>query len=77
MASLVRSETLIVDVRNDINVTETDSKSGSADLRDQVIQGLCKPVGEKTLPTMLLYSEHGLRLYDSITTDCPEYYLFP
>ena len=25
---------------------------------------------------MLLYDEYGLRLYDTITTKCPEYYLF-
>lgn len=28
------------------------------------------------LPTMLLYNERGLRLYDDITTRVPEYYLF-
>jgi L-histidine Nalpha-methyltransferase / hercynylcysteine S-oxide synthase len=30
----------------------------------------------KSLPTMLLYNERGLRLYDDITTEAPEYYLF-
>ena len=28
------------------------------------------------MPTMLLYDERGLRLYDDITTAVPEYYLF-
>ncbi|CAK5262132.1 unnamed protein product [Mycena citricolor] len=32
--------------------------------------------GPKHLPTMLLYDERGLRLYDDITTNAPEYYLF-
>ncbi|KAI0648157.1 hypothetical protein C8Q79DRAFT_556266 [Trametes meyenii] len=46
-------------------------------IRDQIIEGLSQPAGQKWLPTMLLYDEHGLRLYDAITTDAPEYYLFP
>lgn len=46
-------------------------------LRDQITAGLSRPVGQKSLPTMLLYDERGLRLYDSITTDAEEYYLFP
>ena len=41
-----------------------------------VDDGLSRPNGEKTLPTILLYDERGLRLYDIITTDAPEYYLF-
>jgi uncharacterized SAM-dependent methyltransferase len=39
--------------------------------------GLQKPQGQRTLPTILLYDEQGLRLYDEITTKVPEYYLFP
>lgn len=47
-------------------------------LRDDILRGLGLPVGQKTLPTMLLYDERGLRLYDMITTEAPEYYyLFP
>lgn len=45
-------------------------------LRDDILAGLSRPAGERTLPTMLLYDERGLRLYDVITTDAPEYYLF-
>lgn len=41
-----------------------------------ICDGLNKPKGEKTLPTILLYDERGLRLYDDITTKAPEYYLF-
>ncbi|TFK24369.1 DUF323 domain-containing protein [Coprinopsis marcescibilis] len=46
------------------------------DLSKQIVDGLSRPVGEKEMPTMLLYDERGLRLYDDITTAAPEYYLF-
>ncbi|PCH40324.1 DUF323 domain-containing protein [Wolfiporia cocos MD-104 SS10] len=51
--------------------------STCADIRDEIIAGLSQASGEKSLPTMLLYDERGLRLYDDITTKAPEYYLFP
>ncbi|TDL22187.1 DUF323 domain-containing protein [Rickenella mellea] len=63
----------ILDVRIPEDVQHSN---GDGDIRDQIISGLTKPEGEKTLPTMLLYDERGLRLYDKITTDCTEYYLF-
>ncbi|KAF9483484.1 hypothetical protein BDN70DRAFT_873769 [Pholiota conissans] len=47
-----------------------------SDIPDQIYDGLSKPCGQKQLPTMLLYDERGLRLYDDITTMVPEYYLF-
>lgn len=50
--------------------------NGEATVRKEIFEGLSKPYGTKTLPTMLLYDEYGLRLYDTITTKCPEYYLF-
>jgi uncharacterized SAM-dependent methyltransferase len=55
----------------DVHTLET-----SEDLRQQIIDGLKEAPGHKTLPTMLLYDERGLRLYDDITTKAPEYYLF-
>lgn len=63
----------IVDVRAKHDRTDHDATS----LRAQILQGLTAPPGQKTLPTMLLYDERGLRLYDAITTDADEYYLFP
>jgi len=42
----------------------------------EIIKGLQKPRGQRTLPTIILYDEQGLRLYDEITTKAPEYYLF-
>ncbi|KAF8158186.1 DUF323 domain-containing protein [Crassisporium funariophilum] len=47
-----------------------------ADIPQQILEGLSRPFGEKQMPTMLLYDERGLRLYDDITTEAPEYYLF-
>ncbi len=46
-------------------------------IRDQLLAGLSQPQGQKTIPTLLLYDERGLRLYDDITTEAAEYYLFP
>ncbi|KAI0345952.1 DUF323 domain-containing protein [Trametopsis cervina] len=62
----------IVDIRGKQGSTREDTSS----LRKQIEDGLTQPAGQKTLPTMLLYDNHGLRLYDKITTDAPEYYLF-
>jgi len=63
----------IIDVRNKAAATPID---GGLDLRAQIVQGLSLPPGQKTLPTLLLYDERGLRIYDDITTQAPEYYLF-
>jgi uncharacterized SAM-dependent methyltransferase len=46
-------------------------------LSDEILNGLQKPQGQRYLPTILLYDEQGLRLYDEITTKVPQYYLFP
>ncbi|KAF8843379.1 DUF323 domain-containing protein [Paxillus ammoniavirescens] len=45
-------------------------------ISDEIVRGLQAPLDAKTLPTLLLYDERGLKLYDKITTDAPEYYLF-
>lgn len=45
-------------------------------ISQQIVDGLMRPAGEKYMPTMLLYDERGLRLYDDITTEASEYYLF-
>ena len=46
------------------------------DIPRQIRDGLSCSSGHKQIPTMLLYDERGLRLYDNITTQAPEYYLF-
>lgn len=63
----------IVDVRGKHAASIGPTKS----MREQVLAGLSLRTGQKILPTMLLYDERGLRLYDAITTDAEEYYLFP
>lgn len=65
-------EPLIIDVREDMS----GSISPSSTVVDAIIDGLSKPAGARSLPTLLLYNERGLRLYDDITTKAPEYYLF-
>ncbi|KAI6016236.1 hypothetical protein EDC04DRAFT_2903331 [Pisolithus marmoratus] len=62
----------IVDIRR----IGDDDTLANASIRDEIGRGLDAPFNLKTLPTMLLYDERGLRLYDKITTDAPEYYPF-
>ena len=59
----------ILDVRLDV-------PQGAGDICQQILAGLNQPTNSKTLPTLLLYNERGLQLYDNITTDALEYYLF-
>lgn len=71
MAATPRNPIDIVDVRRQV------ATNSASPLREGILEGLSMAPGEKSLPTMLLYDERGLRLYDAITTDAPEYYLFP
>ncbi|KAG2009978.1 hypothetical protein CC2G_012842 [Coprinopsis cinerea AmutBmut pab1-1] len=61
----------ILDIRS-------SSRDGTVafDLSQEVLNGLSRPVGEKTLPSMLLWDEEGLRLFDNVITTVPEYYPF-
>jgi uncharacterized SAM-dependent methyltransferase len=56
--------------------SQHDVADSQIDIRKQILEGLARPGGERELPTLLLYDERGLRLYDDITTEVPEYYLF-
>ncbi|KAI0043936.1 DUF323 domain-containing protein [Auriscalpium vulgare] len=60
----------------DVRVNDT-SDNGEADIRSEILAGLGRPEGQRKLPTLLLYDEQGLRIYDDITTEADEYYLFP
>ncbi|KAI1793340.1 hypothetical protein LXA43DRAFT_1002040 [Ganoderma leucocontextum] len=60
-----------------LDIRARGAPSPGSSIRDQIVSGLTQPVGHKTLPTLLLYDERGLRIYDEITTDATEYYLFP
>ncbi|KAG6917055.1 hypothetical protein DXG01_004027 [Tephrocybe rancida] len=57
-------------------IVQLHSENAIADISARIVEGLSRPAGQKELPTMLLYDERGLRLYDDITTKAPEYYLF-
>jgi uncharacterized SAM-dependent methyltransferase len=63
-----------------MNIEIIDLHSRSSDRLDilqQLRDGLSRPPGHKRIPTMLLYDERGLKLYDDLTMEAPEYYLFP
>ncbi|KAG8923205.1 hypothetical protein FRC01_013058 [Tulasnella sp. 417] len=70
----VASDPAIVDVRE--QQTSESISTAIAALRTQILAGLYKPPHQRTLPTLLLYDERGLRLYDDLTTHASEYYLF-
>jgi hypothetical protein len=63
----------ILDIRGRNTARVSDSYS---DFNGRIRSALLQPTGEKSLPTVLLYDERGLRLYDYIATKTPEYYLF-
>lgn len=65
------SRAQIIDVR-----VNDKAQNGEQDIRREILAGLAQPTGQKTLPTLLLYNEAGLRIYDEITTDAEQYYLF-
>lgn len=61
-----------------IEIIDLHSRSSDGlDISQQLRDGLARSSGHKEIPTMLLYDERGLKLYDDITTEAPEYYLFP
>jgi L-histidine Nalpha-methyltransferase / hercynylcysteine S-oxide synthase len=62
----------IIDVRLNSNAS-----NGEVNIRDEIIKGLARPAGQKILPQMLLYDDEGLRIFDEITTDVDDYYIFP
>ncbi|KAJ6508312.1 DUF323 domain-containing protein [Mycena sanguinolenta] len=62
-----------------VNVQKGLEQGLAVDMSAEVLKGLqstASDVDGKRLPTMLLYDERGLRMYDDITTHVPEYYLF-
>lgn len=62
----------ILDIRSCQNGVDKSQR----DVVDIIVRSLKAPFNAKSLPTVLLYNERGLRLYDKISTDAPEYYLF-
>lgn len=63
----------VLDVQNCLGLNKPDAV---AHITNEIARGLNAPLNCKAFPTILLYDERGLKLYDKITTDAPEYYLF-
>jgi uncharacterized SAM-dependent methyltransferase len=61
----------IIDVR-----LNNKASNGEVNIRDEILKGLSRPVNQKIVPLLLLYDEEGLRIYDEISTQVDEYYLF-
>jgi L-histidine Nalpha-methyltransferase / hercynylcysteine S-oxide synthase len=59
----------------DIRLNDKTSND-EADLHEEIVKGLSGPLNQKSLPTVLLHDEEGLRIFDEITTDADEYYLY-
>lgn len=65
----------IIDVRNQ-NPLGTSPGDVDNGVPAAIVSGLSKPTHQRTLPTLLLYTETGLRIYDELTVKATEYYLF-
>ncbi|KAG6331966.1 hypothetical protein ID866_7120 [Astraeus odoratus] len=67
-------EVHVLDLRRHVGANGVDANV--IRIADEIVHGLSAPRNGKTLPTLLLYDQLGLRLYDKITGDAPEYYPF-
>ncbi|KAL4076341.1 histidine-specific methyltransferase [Scleroderma citrinum] len=63
----------ILDVRHRHRSSNVDTVR---ELADRIAKGLDAPFNKKTLPSMILYDEVGLLLYDKFSAETPEYYPF-
>lgn len=66
----------IIDIHLPALRADGDEGAPSDYMRSQIVAGLTKSAGSKSLPTMLLYDTRGLRIYDKLTMDATEYYPF-
>ncbi|THH27007.1 hypothetical protein EUX98_g7189 [Antrodiella citrinella] len=71
----IHNPVAIIDIRAHVSAHDRGN-TDVFNIRDQVLRGLSAPPASKTITTLLLYDEEGLLLYDQITTQAPEYYLF-
>ena len=60
---------------NEPSIIDIRSDKGSLELEQDIRNGLSAEEGQRTLPTLLLYDDDGLKLYEDITY-LEEYYLF-
>jgi len=56
---------------------DSEASNSGVNIYDKIVKALSQPVDQKYLPGLLLYDEEGLHLYNDITTQSDEYYLFP
>ncbi|KAL4076337.1 histidine-specific methyltransferase [Scleroderma yunnanense] len=61
---------------HEMHVLDIRPTDASRQLADQISRGLDAPFNKKTLPTVILYDEVGLLLYDKFSAEAPEYYHF-
>lgn len=59
-----------------LDLGEEGHESPMSTLRSQIIAGLSKPPGHRTLPTEILYDERGLQLLDELTSNSKTYLAF-
>lgn len=65
----------IIDVRIQ-DPSDTSTADADNGVTAAILSGLSKPAHQRTLPTLLLYTEIGLKTYDELTSNASEYYLF-
>jgi len=53
--------------------TDVRSKPGKTNFRQEIIKGLKKRPRE--LPSLLLWDDQGLKLYERLKSECEEYYV--
>jgi hypothetical protein len=59
----VKSETLAV---SNIDIIDIRGDAVEIKLKDEILSSLRPRIGPKTLPTLLLYDEQGLQLYEEV-----------
>lgn len=65
----------IIDVRSR-NPSGTSSGNTDNGVTAAVVSGLSKPTHQRAFTSLVLYTETGLRIYDELTTQAQDYYLF-
>ena len=62
----------VLDVRTSSDVGED---ANWASVREELVRGLQAERHTRKIPTVVLYDEKGLKIYDKITTDAAECYV--
>ena len=62
------------DLSNVVEIYDIRRGKDESSLREEILKGLTKPLGQKNLTTILCYDEPGLKIFEDITY-LEEYYL--